>query len=198
LKDEKMITYEIDGTLYINMTNRCTNTCSFCIRTESKTFEYDLWLDREPEVEEIIDEIGTADKYEEVVFCGFGEPMIRLPDLIEVARHLKKINKKVRVNTNGQADLIWGRKVARELEGLVDHISISLNASNPRSYQELCSSEFGEKAHQAIIDFAIECLKYIPQVTLSVVDVIPGEEIEKCREIAEKAGTSFRVRYMQD
>ena len=80
----------------------------------------------------------------------------------------------------------------------MDHISISLNASNPRSYQELCSSEFGEKAHQAIIDFAIECLKYIPQVTLSVVDVIPGEEIEKCREIAEKAGTSFRVRHMQD
>lgn len=193
-----MITYELDGKLYINITNRCTNSCSFCIRTQSKTFEYDLWLDREPAADEIIAEIGTADKYEEVVFCGFGEPMIRLPELLEVARYLKKLNKKVRVNTNGQADLIWGRKVARELEGLVDHISISLNAGDPVTYQELCSSEYGERAHQAIIDFAVECLKYIPQVTLSVVDVISEEEIEKCRQIAAKAGASFRVRHMQE
>lgn len=193
-----MITYDIDGKLYINMTNRCTNSCSFCIRTDSDTFEYDLWLDREPSVEEIIADIGDAAEYDEVVFCGFGEPMMRLPELLEVAKYLKKLNKKVRVNTNGHADLIWNRNVAPELEGLVDSISISLNAGDPEHYQQMCLSEFGERAYEALIGFAQECVKYVPEVTLSVVDVIPEDEISKCAEIAAEAGTIFRVRKKQD
>ena len=56
-----------------------------------------------------------------------------------------------------------GQKGGPELEGLVDHISISLNAGDPVTYQELCSSEYGERAHQAIIDFAVECLNIFPR-----------------------------------
>ena len=193
-----MITYELGGKLYINMTNSCPNNCSFCIRSNSSTFEYDLWLQKEPDAREIIEEIGNAEPYDEVVFCGFGEPMVRLPELLEVARHIKSLGKKVRVNTNGQADLIWKRSVAPELNGLVDSISISLNAGTAEYYQELCESEFGNDAFEAIIEFAKQCLIYVPEVTLSVVDVIPQSEIEKCREIAAKVGTKFRVRSMQE
>jgi TatD family-associated radical SAM protein len=193
-----MITYELGGKLYINITNRCTNDCSFCIRSNSKTFEYNLWLDKEPDADQIIKEIGNAEKYAEIVFCGFGEPMVRLPELLQVARYIKKLGKKVRVDTNGQADLIWNRPVAPELSGLVDSISISLNAGSAEYYQKLCNSEFGEGAYESIIDFAKQCLKYIPEVTLSVVDVIPESEIEKCAAIAADIGAKFRVRNMQE
>lgn len=124
--------------------------------------------------------------------------MIRLPELLEVAGYLKQLGKKVGVNTNGHADLIWRRKVASDLEGLVDSISISLNAADSKRYQELCSPQYGERAYQAVIEFAQECLKYIPEVTLSVVDIISDEEIKKAEETALKTGAVFRVRHMQD
>ncbi len=188
------ITYELDGKLYLNLTNRCTNNCSFCIRNTPEALPYDLYLEREPDIAEIIREIGTAEKYEEVIFCGFGEPMIRLPALKEVAAYLKQLGKKVRLNTNGQADLIWNRPVAPELAGLIDAISISLNAGSEARYQELCASRFGRGVFDAIVSFALQCVQVIPEVTLSVVDVLSISEIQACAAIAEGIGASFRVR----
>ena len=189
-----LITYDINGKLYINLTNRCSNSCSFCIRNTCDGVGYDLWLEKEPAAEEVIETMGKADEYEEIVFCGYGEPTERLRELLEVARHAKALGKTVRLDTNGQGSLIWGRNIAPELEELVDAISISLNAADAGQYDELCRSDFGRRAYEAVIEFARECKKYIPEVTLTVVDIISASDIEKCSKIAKQLGVGFRVR----
>lgn len=193
-----MITYDIDGKLYLNLTNRCPNNCVFCVRDKADSFNYDLWLKEEPELDEIIKEIGKAEKYDKVIFCGFGEPTVRLPLLLEVAKYLKSLNKKVRLNTNGLSDRIWNKPTAPEMKGLIDIISISLNAADKYKYQERCLSDFGESAFDSVISFARECVKYIPKVVLSVVDVMPEDEIKKCEQIAKEIGAEFRIRALID
>ena len=190
-----MITYEINNTLYVNITNRCGNNCCFCVRNHPESFGFDLWLEKEPSLEEIIADLEDSEKYEEVVLCGFGEPLERLGEVIEVCRYLKKKGVKTRINTNGQANLIWGRNVVPELEGIVDSISISLNAKNARDYVELCRPDYGEAAYQAMLEFAKECVKRIPEVCLTVVDVISAYDIEVCRNIAESLGARFKIRH---
>jgi TatD family-associated radical SAM protein len=189
-----MITYEIGTRLYLNITNQCTNQCSFCVRKHPEGLGLDLWLKKEPEINEIIEAVGTAKQYNEIIFCGYGEPMIRLHELLETAKYLKKLHKKVRIDTNGQADKIWNRPVAAELSGLIDSVSISLNAADELLYHELCRSKFGPGIYGSILSFARDCVKYIPEVTLSVVDIISESEIEKCALIAKNIGADFRVR----
>lgn len=190
-----MITYEINDALYINLTNRCSNNCCFCVRKHPEVMSFDLWLGKEPNIEEIIEDLKYPEKYSEVVFCGFGEPLERPREVIEVCKHLKQKGVRTRINTNGQANLIWKRNVASELEGLVDTISISLNAKNSGDYVRLCKPDNGEAAYEAILDFAKECIKYIPEVWITVVDVISAHDIEVCRSIADNIGTHFRVRH---
>jgi TatD family-associated radical SAM protein len=190
-----MITYEINDALYINLTNRCTNNCCFCIRNHPEGFGFDLWLRKEPGLEEVIADLDNLELYNEVVFCGYGEPLERLGEVIEICRHIKKKGVRTRINTNGQANLIWNRNIVPELYGLVDSISISLNAKNAEDYVKLCRPDSGEAAYEAILDFAKECVKYIPEVWLTVVDVISAYDIETCRSIAEGIGAGFRVRH---
>jgi radical SAM enzyme (TIGR04100 family) len=194
-----VITYELYGALYLNITNRCTNSCKFCIRnTKNGVGEgIELWLEREPSTEEIIADIEKRDmsSYKELVFCGYGEPMIRLFDILEVCKYIKnKYNIKIRINTNGQANLIYGKDITPMLKDYVDTISISLNAKNAEEYDKACRSQYGEAAFGALLDFAVKCKKYVPEVILSVVDVMGREDIEVCHEIAKKAGVNFRVR----
>lgn len=189
--------YRLGDALYVNLTNRCTNRCDFCIRnTHEGMGEYNLWLEREPTVEEVLQQIGDPTQYSEIVFCGFGEPMLRLKELIEIAREVKKKGGKVRINTNGQANLYYGRNVVPLLEGLVDVISISLNAPTAEQYDAICHSNYGKKAFEGVLEFARECVKVIPTVVLSVVDVLSSEDIEKCRNIAQGIGAQLRVRQM--
>ncbi len=195
-----IITYELGKSLYINITNRCTNCCSFCIRKNADGVGsgIDLWLEREPSVDEIIEDIRKRDisTYKELVFCGYGEPLMRTDDIIEVCKKLKsKYSIPIRINTNGQANLIYGKDITPQLHGLVDYISISLNAKDGQAYQALCQSQYGEKAFAAILDFAEKCKQYIPKVVLTVVDVLPEEDIQACREIARRIGVDFRVRH---
>lgn len=193
-----MIAYMLGKNLYINITNRCTNRCSFCIRDHANSLGYDLWLDKEPTVEEIIAAVEAVKvPYEELVFCGYGEPMLRLPEMMAAAKRLKKANpqQRIRINTNGQADLIWKRPVAPELAGWVDAISISLNAGSAPAYQEISRPAYGEKAYEAVLAFAAACVKFIPEVTLSVVDTISEAEIARCAAIAKDVGARFRVRH---
>ncbi|BBB89500.1 MAG TPA: TIGR04100 family radical SAM protein [Methylomusa anaerophila] len=193
------ITYELGSSLYINITNHCTNHCSFCVRNnpDGVASGIDLWLEREPTIDEVIEDIQKRQvaKYKEFVFCGYGEPMMRPYDTIEICKRLKeKYDIPIRINTNGHANLICGRDITPQLKGLVDSISISLNAANGENYQKICRSEYGEKAYDAILDFAAKCKKHVPNVVLSVVDVISREDIQTCQAIAQGIGVDFRIR----
>lgn len=192
------VVYKIDNNLYINLTNRCTNSCTFCVRNNKKEYEgYSLWLSKEPTVDEVI---SNLEKYDlnlinEVVFCGYGEPLLRSDDVILIADYLHKQGKKTRVNTNGQGLLFSGKDLPEKLSGYIDSINISLNATDKVAYQKICKSVYGENAFDSLLEFAKECVKYIPKVYLSVVDIIGKEEIEKARKIVDTIdGAVLRVR----
>ena len=191
------ITYQLGSKLYINLTNRCTNDCKFCVRQfKDGLAGYKLWLEEEPTVEEVIEDIEDPTNYQEIVFCGFGEPLIRLDAVIEISTWLKENYPEVivRINTNGLANLIHQQNVLLELEGLIDVISISLNASDTETYQEVSRSTFGEKSFIVVIDFIKEAKKYIPEVKVSVVDY-EGVDIEACKDLAKELGVEIKVRH---
>lgn len=175
------ITYPVTTGLYVNMTNRCPCACTFCVRNKKDhVFESDsLWLEREPTVQEICDSLDTWDlaKCEEVVFCGFGEPTERLYDLLEVAKYIKsKSDIRIRINTNGLADLIWKKSTAPKLKGLIDAVSISLNATNKEDYLEVVRPKFGIESFDAMLQFTKDCTEYVPSVMMTVVDVVTTKE----------------------
>ena len=194
------ITYPVYNGIYVNMTNRCPCACTFCLRKQSDhVYGSDsLWLEREPTVEEVCESIDKWDlgKYSEIVFCGYGEPTMRLDDLLKVAAYIKsKSNIPLRINTNGLADLIAGEKVAHKLQGLIDTVSVSLNATNKEDYFKLVRPKFGIDSYDAMLSFTKECTKYVPNVIMTVVDEVTSkEEQEKCREICESIGAKLRVR----
>ncbi len=194
------ILYKVHNNIYVNMTNKCPYSCTFCLRqTMDRIGESDrLWLEREPSLQEVCDEFNkfNMDEYDEVVFCGFGEPTERFDDLIKVAAFVKeKYGKKIRINTNGVGSLINGRDIAPEMKGLIDTVSISLNNPHKDEYLSLVRSKFGEQSFDAMLDFAKECTKYIPNVVLTTVDTtISHEEEEECRRICESIGATYRIR----
>ena len=194
------ITYEGRNSIYVNMTNRCPCRCVFCLRyNKDHVFNASsLWLDREPTVKEVCESIDAWDvaKYDEIVFCGYGEPTERLDDLLEVAAYIKsKYKKKIRINTNGLSDLINGEKTAHKLLGLIDSVSISLNATDREEYLKIVRPKFGIDSYDAMLSFAGDCKEYVPEVVMTVVDVVTSrEEQERSREICESIGVKLRVR----
>jgi TatD DNase family protein len=188
------IAYRIRDSLYLNITNRCTNACVFCAKFRDFTVKgHCLELDHEPDTAEVKQAIGDPARYQEVVFCGYGEPLLRLDLVKEVAAWLKENGVRVRINTSGQANLVHGRNILPELAGLVDAMSVSLNAPDAATYQSICRSAFGTDAYPAVLDFIREAKKHIPALTASVVG-LPGIDIDACRRIAEELGVSFRLR----
>lgn len=198
------ITYPARTGIYVNMTNRCPCACTFCLRhNKDHVFDSDsLWLDREPTVQEVCDNISTWDlsKYDEIVFCGYGEPTERLYDLLEVAKYIRsKSDIKIRINTNGLSDLIWNESTASKLAGLIDTVSISLNATNKEDYLKVVRPKFGIDSYDAMLKFAKECTEHVPSVVMTVVDVVTSkEEQEICRAICESVGATLRVRPYED
>ena len=139
------ILYKVHNNLYVNLTNRCPYACTFCLRqTMDRIGESDrLWLEREPLAKEVIDEFAkfNMEDYDEVVFCGFGEPTEAFDVLKEVASYVKKTyNKPIRINTNGVGNLINKRDIVPEMEGIIDTVSISLNDPDKKRYNELVRS----------------------------------------------------------
>lgn len=185
--------------VYINMTNRCNCACTFCLRNTKEMNEHNnLWIKKEPTAEEIIAEFEKYDwsNLEEVVFCGFGEPTMCIDVVLEVADYLKKTHKEipVRMNTNGSGNRYNERDITKELQGRIDTISISLNASNAKKYYEVTKSRYGEEAFEDMLEFASLCQKYVPNVVLSVVDCIGEEEVAACQKLCQERGLNLRVR----
>ncbi|MCL2354433.1 MAG: TatD family nuclease-associated radical SAM protein [Oscillospiraceae bacterium] len=199
IKDiDKEVFGQVFESVYINITNRCPSSCSFCVRKRDVGRENSLWLEREPGIDEVINEFDLIDisRIKEVVFCGFGEPTERMDVIIAVSKYLKDRNSKlqIRINTNGLGSLINGRSIAEELKGLIDTISISLNSCSSEKYLEITKSKFGIKSFSEMLKFAKECKEYIPNVVLTVVDLISEEEIEQCKEICEEISIPLRIR----
>lgn len=187
--------YRLGDAIYINLTNACTNDCTFCLRNEhSGVSGYDLRLERDPEAADIIAEFEKLPDVKKAIFCGLGEPTMRLAVLLEVAQYLKTRGTNVRLNTNGQGSVFAGEDIAPKLKGLIDVVSISLNAPTAAEYDRLCHSAYGEEAYTHMLDFARSCARQGIDTVLSVVDIIGADEIEKCRAIAQDVGAKLRVR----
>ena len=206
------ISYEYEGALYVNLTNKCDCACVFCLRHnghKGSIYADDLWLDHEPTREEALADLLSRDFscYRELVFCGFGEPMYRTDDILWLVDELKKRASNlppIRINTNGLADLITGRNAALELDGKVDAVSVSLNASPAEGYEAICHSRYGLQAFPAILKFTSTAVFNVPHVRMTVVSTMPKEEIDASQieisvprqsEIEEEEPMSGRVEY---
>lgn len=190
-------TYQIGENLYINLTNRCSNACTFCVRNEKASYYGNyLWLkDGEPSAQTVIGEIGDPKRYKEVVFCGFGEPTCRLDAMLEIAAYVKAHGGTTRLNTNGQGSLIAGRDIVPLLLGKIDRVNVSLNNATKARYEEVCKPKFAE-GYEAMLRFGQDCVKAGLDAWFSVVDVIGAEEVEACRRLAKELGVPLRVREM--
>jgi len=194
------ILYDYKESLYVNITNKCPCSCVFCIRKETDHVgnSDSLWLDHEPTVEEVKNEFKkfNLEYYDEIVFCGYGEPLVRINEVIEIAKYIRSISDlKIRINTNGLSDLIHNKKTAILLKDKIDSVSISLNAPNKIRYNEVTKPKFGEKSFDALLNFAKDCKDYIEEVNFSVVDEINNDEIEEAQKLADKMNIVLRVRH---
>ncbi len=194
ISEQGKIAYPIRNSLYLNITNRCTAACTFCVRYYTDFVKgHNLRLAEEPTAEAIIKELGDPKRYAEIVFCGYGEPLLRLEVVKTVSAEVKRLGGKVRIDTNGHGNLIHKRNILPELAGLVDAVSVSLNAQNAELYEKLSQPKFGHGTYEAVKEFIREAKKFIPDVTATVVSA-PDVDIEACRTIAEGLGVKFRVR----
>lgn len=193
-KEAPRITYKLRNSLYLNLTIRCNADCIFCDRKGDAVVKgYNLKIEREPEVEEVIREIGDPTVYDEIVFCGYGEPTIRLEELKKISSWVKNKGGKVRLNTDGHGNIIHKRNIVPELKGLVDRVSISLNSVDPKQYGDLMRVD-GERYHKAMVEFARECVRSLPETIMTAVD-LPDVDKERAREFVENTvGAKFVTR----
>ncbi len=194
------IVYTYGNKIYLNITNACPCDCEFCVRnnTDGLGDMGSLWLEHEPSYDEIREAVDSFDftGYTDVVFCGFGEPTCALDKLLRTAEYIKQTkNVRTRLNTNGLSDLINRTdNSAERMSGLIDAVSISLNASDAEKYEKIVHPSFGLRSFDAMIKFTKDAQKYIPSVKMTVVDTIGEEEIEKCKKLCEENNIELRVR----
>ncbi len=188
------IAYRIRNSLYLNITNRCTNSCIFCAKFRDFNVKgHQLKLDHEPDFTEVIAAIGDPTIYDEIVFCGYGEPLLRLDLVKQLATWLRQYPVKIRINTDGQANLVHKHNIIPELVGLIDEISVSLNAPDATNYQRICQSGFGSAGYAGVKEFISLATQQLPKVVASAVTV-PGIDIDKCKDIASQLGADFLAR----
>ncbi len=194
------ISYEIGDKLYLNITNKCPCNCTFCIRNNGDgAYGSDpLWLEHQPNEAEVVANLMTRDlaSYEEIIFCGYGEPTCELDILKSAALFIRGVCRTpIRLNTNGLGNLINKREIASELKGLVDTVSISLNAPDAEAYDKVTRPSFKDvNCFEEMLKFAQQVKQFVPNTVLTVVDVIGEEEIAKSRAVADRVGIDLRVR----
>ena len=198
--------YALDGNLYVNLTNKCSNGCDFCVRNERESYYgHYLWLQHgDPTAEKVMavvtgGQAGSMSQYKEAVFCGFGEPTYKMSEMLQLCDFFHARGLKTRLNTNGQGNLINKRDITPDLKDKIDLVNISLNASCAEKYQPMCRSQFGESAFAAIVEFAKLCRKNGVNCRFSIVDCIGEEEIEACKRLAESVKVPLYIRnYITD
>ena len=196
--------YVLDGNLYINLTNKCSNGCDFCVRNERASYYGNyLWLRHgDPTVEKVIADVnslGDLSRFKEVVFCGFGEPTYKVAEMVALCDFFHGKGLKTRLNTNGQGSMINKRDIVPELKGKIDFVNVSLNASCQEKYQKICRSQFKDMAFEGLLDFARQCRKNEIACRFSIVDCIGEEEVEACKRLAESVKIPLYVRkYIAD
>lgn len=191
------LVYVIDERLYVNLTDRCTLACTFCPKhngcTEVKGHE--LYLSQRPDVNHIIEQIGDPTRYAEVVFCGYGEPTLRLKDLLKIARAVKGRGGRTRINTDGLANRVHKRDVTPEMAMCIDALSVSMNAQDETTYNRHCVPSLSG-SHQEVLKFIEAAAKVIPEVYATAIDGLDGVDITACAQLAEARGAIFRARYL--
>lgn len=194
------IFYKFEGKLYINITNGCPCKCVFCIRDNADSISDNdsLWLEHEPSFEEITAAFDAFDKggMTETVFCGYGEPCVRADMIVRVAEYIKQhSDMRIRLNTNGLVKLIHHDFDITRFKGLIDSVSISLNAPDACRYNEVTRPSFGEKSFDVMLKFAADMKQIVSSVGFTVVDIISEEEIKRCQALADSMGIPLRVRH---
>ncbi|KPL28803.1 MAG: radical SAM protein [Acidithiobacillales bacterium SM1_46] len=195
---ERVVGYTLRDSRYLNVTSRCTLRCTFCPKFNGSwtVQDFDLRLRSDPSADELIEAAGDVHAWREIVFCGLGEPTLRLYTVLEVAARLRKQGApRLRLNTDGLANLVYGRDVTPDFEGNIDAISVSLNAQDEETYNRLCRPSL-PGSYQAMLDFIRHARDYVPEVVVTAIDGLPGVDIEACREIAERLGVRFRRRVL--
>jgi len=189
--------YALHGNCYLNLTSRCNLRCEFCPRMENEwtVQDYDLLLRRtkEPDAAELLAAIGNPRDFQEIVFCGLGEPTLRLDTLLAVGRALRRQGAWVRLNTNGLANQYHGRDITPELADAIDAVSISLNAQDEATYERYCRPKQAG-AYPALLDFITKVKAHVADVTVTAIEGLEGVDIAACARIAAGLGVKFRAR----
>lgn len=201
MNDNDTIVYELYGKTYINLTNSCTNECEFCIRDiKDNVVGNNMWLEHDNIIGDDVIEALVANKdnlKDEIVYCGYGEPTLRLNALIKSAKYIKENfkNKKIRLNTNGHGNLVYKADIVPQLAQYIDSVSISLNAQDEKTYNQISKPKI-KNAYQGMLDFVKKCKENGIDTTVTVVTHFKDYEIdvEKCRQIAQALGVKFRER----
>ncbi len=191
----QQISYQIENNLYLSITDRCTLECAFCPKTQGdmRVKGYDLTFDHRPSAAEVIAAIDDPSRYHEVVFCGFGEPTLRLNLLLEVARDIKARGGRVRVNTDGLSNLVHKHDTLPELAECVDALSVSLNAQNQEVYDRHCRPNL-PGSYAAVLAFLREAPQHIKDVTATAIEGLEGVDMDACEALAREMGVKFRRR----
>lgn len=194
-----VLAYPIGDNLYLNITDRCTLVCTFCPKHTAapRVHDYDLALPTRPAVDDILTAIGDPAVYHEIVFCGFGEPTLRLKPLLAISDYIKSRNGRVRVNTDGLANLVHKHNVLPEFSGKIDALSVSMNAQDEAVYNRHCRPAL-TGSFQAMLDFLELAPRYVPEVTATAIDGLEGVDIDACRKLAESRGVAFRRRILDE
>jgi TatD DNase family protein len=190
------IAYQVKDAIYLNITNRCTLCCRFCLKRQGHSLgDIPLALRHEPSASEVIEAYQAAggERYSEAVFCGVGEPLLRPEVVREVGQKLRAEGQRVRVNTDGLASWVHGRDIVSELRGAVDTLSVSLNAPDAATYARLCQPPDAEAAFAAVCDFIRSASRAIPEVVATAV-ALPGLDLDACEKLATSLGARFRAR----
>lgn len=194
------IAYALRGNCYLNVTSRCTLRCGFCPKFNHTWIigGANLRLPQEPSLDQVLAAVGEPRIYQEIVFCGLGEPTLRLYDVLDIAAELHQRGaRRVRIDTDGLANRVYGRDVTPDLEGLIDALSISLNAQNEEIYDRHCRPTL-PRAYAAMLEFADRARDFVPDITLTAIDGLEGVDMAACEDVARRLGVKFRRRVLND